>query len=42
MAESPPAGLPVPDRLVRAFEGRTSISLKEAAEALEMDQRQLR
>ena len=34
--------LPVPDRLARAFQGRTTLNLKEAAAALEMDQRHLR
>jgi hypothetical protein len=42
MAESSPAPLSCPDRLVRAFEGRTTVNLKEAAAALEMDEKHLR
>jgi hypothetical protein len=42
MGEGAPAGLPVPDRLARAFEGRTTLTLREAATALEMDEKRLR
>jgi hypothetical protein len=34
--------LPVPDRLARAFQGHTTLNLKKAAAALEMDERHLR
>jgi hypothetical protein len=34
--------LHVPDRLAQAFQGRTTLNLREAAAALEMDPRQLR
>ncbi|AWN44355.1 hypothetical protein DK389_03975 [Methylobacterium durans] len=33
---------PIPDRLARAFTGRTTLNLREAAAALEMDKRHLR
>jgi hypothetical protein len=36
------ASLAVPHRLSRAFEGRTTLTFKEAAAALEMDERLLR
>ena len=42
MPEDLRSGNAVPDRLARAFEGRTVLTLKEAAAALEMDERLLR
>lgn len=42
MPESPLASFPIPDRLARAFQERTAITLAEAANALETDQKQLR
>ncbi len=42
MAEIFPGTLPVPGRLARAFEDRTTVTLKEAAAALEMDPKLLR
>jgi hypothetical protein len=35
-------GFLIPDRIAQAFEGRTSLTLAEAADALEMDERHLR
>ncbi len=34
-------GFLIPDRIAQAFEGRTSLTLAEAANALEMDARYL-
>ncbi len=42
MCESFPGTLPVPDGLARAFERRTTLTLGEAAAALEMDEKLLR